>query len=70
MEASKTLTHADVVKVLKARQGSQSAAKFSKSIGVSAQYLSDIYLNKCQIGPGVLSKLGLTKELRYRKAKA
>jgi hypothetical protein len=52
----------DVVKALRQAQASQTLRTFSRTIGCSTAYLSDIYNNKREPGPKILDYLGITKE--------
>lgn len=63
MRKPKQLTREDVVAILKRQQGERSLRQFAKDLSVSAAYLSDIYLDKRDIGPAILKPLGLTKHV-------
>jgi hypothetical protein len=56
------LTHDEVMARLKAKQGERSLRVFGAELGLSAAYLSDVYLGRRGIGPKLLKTLGLTKE--------
>lgn len=47
--------------MLKKRQGERSLREFATTLGISAPYLSDVYLGKRGLGPAILRKMGLTK---------
>jgi hypothetical protein len=51
-----------ILRLIKERQKSQSLRQFALSLGVSAAYLSDVYLGKRDIGPRILSRFGFRKE--------
>ena len=55
------LTREEVVKKLKEKQGTRSLRRFAEELGISAAYLSDIYLGRRGVGPKVLQFLGLAK---------
>lgn len=57
----KNLSESDVVKLLKKRQGRLTASAFAKEIGVSPQYLSDIYAGRRAPGPSLLNFMGLER---------
>jgi transcriptional regulator with XRE-family HTH domain len=61
---SKTVTLATVIALLKKKQGKRSLREFARALGISAPYLSDIYLGRRRPGPAVLQHLGLHKELK------
>jgi transcriptional regulator with XRE-family HTH domain len=52
-----------VIRELKARQGQRSLRQFARELGISAAYLSDIYLGRRGPGPKVLRPLGLGKRV-------
>lgn len=61
----KKLSQSDVLKMLKDDQGERSAAEYARQIGISPQYLSDIYCGRRDPGPAVLEYLGLQKTEFY-----
>jgi transcriptional regulator with XRE-family HTH domain len=61
MRKQSKLTVREVIEALKARQGDRSLRQFAEELGVSAAYLSDIYLGKRQPGEKVLKQFGITK---------
>lgn len=62
------------IEILKKRQGELTLRQFAQVLGVSASYLSDIYLGRRQIGRKVLREIGMDKvvtvDVDYRKARA
>lgn len=50
-----------VIELLTKRQGSRSLREFAKELGVSASYLSDVYLGHREPGPSILEPLGLNR---------
>lgn len=48
----------DFIQLMKSKQGGQSLREFATSIGVSAAYLSDIYLRNRNPGTKVATALG------------
>ena len=57
----KTLTREAVIERLKVAQGERSLRQFAIEIGVSAAYLSDIYLGKRSPGNKILKHLGIAR---------
>jgi transcriptional regulator with XRE-family HTH domain len=61
------------VQLLKSRQGEMSLREFSKQVGVSAAYISDLYRGNRFPGPRILRFLGLKRNVKkaveysYRK---
>jgi transcriptional regulator with XRE-family HTH domain len=55
------LTREQVLKLLKERQGERSLRQFAIDIGISAAYLSDVYLGKRSVGKKILKHLGLER---------
>jgi transcriptional regulator with XRE-family HTH domain len=57
----KSFTNESVVALLKKKQANSTQAEFAAVIGISAQYLGDIYGGRRAPGPAVLEFLGLQK---------
>lgn len=57
----KNLTESQVIQLLKDGQGDMTQAAYAKEIGVSAQFLGDVYRGRRAPGPRVLDYLGLEK---------
>ncbi|MFZ3211545.1 MAG: helix-turn-helix transcriptional regulator [Terriglobales bacterium] len=55
-----------LIRELKARQGHRSLRQFARELGISAAYLSDIYLGRREPGPKLLEPLGLSKRVERR----
>lgn len=62
----KQMNQEQVIDLMKRRQGQRSAKEFAEELGISPQYLSDIYLSRRDPGPAVLEKLGIERETVYR----
>lgn len=60
------MTAKQVIRKLRARQGQRSLRQFARELGISAAYLSDIYLGRREPGPKVLGPLGLSKRVGRR----
>jgi len=61
------MDQAELIELMKKKQGKRSAADFAAELGISPQYLSHIYLGKTEPGPTVLKALGLKREYIYTK---
>ncbi len=57
----KTFTESQVVQMLKDGQGKMTQAEYAKEIGVSAQYLGDVYHGRRAPGPAILNYLEMEK---------
>jgi len=59
--------------MLKAKQGKRSLRKFAADLGISAPYLSDVYLGRRGVGPTLQEFLGLERaektEITYFRRK-
>jgi transcriptional regulator with XRE-family HTH domain len=62
----KSFNESEVIAMLKANQGKRTQAEFAEHIGITAQYLGDVYRGRRAPGPTILDYLGLEKT--YRKA--
>lgn len=62
----KSLTQEQVVQMMRKRQGTRTAKEFAEELGISPQYLSDIYGGKREPGPSVLDALKLERGLIYK----
>ena len=56
-----TITHTMVLEMLKRRQGKKTLRDFAKELGISYQYLADLYCGRRGLGEMVLSQLKLVK---------
>jgi len=65
-----TFIKAEVVRMLKKQQGDLSQTDFAKIVGVSKQYLGDIYAGRRDPGPKVLNYLRLEAVYRFIKEAA
>lgn len=61
----KTLTLADVVSILRKKQGKRTNRAFAAELGISAQFLGDIYDNRRTPGDKILLPLGLKSRMIY-----
>ena len=50
----------DFIHLMRKRQGTRSLREYASSLGVSAAYLSDIYLGNPAPGPKIATALGYT----------
>lgn len=56
-----TITHTMVLEKLRKRQGKKTLRDFAKELGISYQYLSDVYIGRRGLGKTVLTQLRLVK---------
>lgn len=54
-------TRDQVVEMLRKKQGTRLVSKFAADIGVTEAYVYDIYRNRRDPGPAILSVLGMEK---------
>ena len=59
------LSHDGLIQMLQKIQGKRTQKEFAESLGVSQQYICDLYAGKRQIGDKVLRALGMTREWSY-----
>jgi hypothetical protein len=59
------LTTGDVMQLLKKAQGAGSARTLAKKIGVTPQFLCDVYRGRRDLGEQIPSFLGLVKRVTY-----
>ncbi len=55
------MSEQEVIQLIRSQQGERSLREYAEAIGVSAQYLSQIYNGKCSPGPSCLRHFGLVK---------
>lgn len=63
--AIKSMTPDQFIAFLRRQQGDQTAKDFAAELGVSQQYLSDIYNNRREPGEAITSALNVQRETRY-----
>lgn len=57
----KTLTAAEVIDILKQKQGTRSDSQFAVELGISKAYLCDLYKGRRTPGEKILERIGLVK---------
>ena len=55
----KAITREQVVEQLRKGQGKRTQMEYAKSLGISQQYLNDVYRGRRDPGPAILRLLGL-----------
>jgi hypothetical protein len=55
-----------VVALIKSRQGTQSAAAYARTLGISPQFLSDVYKGLRGPSKEMLDSIGYVRVLTYR----
>ena len=63
----KRITHERLIEILRQTQGDRTAKELANDLGITPQYLSDIYSGRREPGPALLEALGLKKEVLYTK---
>ncbi len=61
----KTINQRQLLELLRKRQGKRTAKEFAAEIGVSPQYLSDVYAERREVGPAILDALKIRKQVVY-----
>jgi transcriptional regulator with XRE-family HTH domain len=61
----KHYTHAEVLQLLEKRQGERTQKELAEELGVSQQYLCDLYQGKRYVGVKILEALGMYREWSY-----
>ena len=61
----KKFTKDQVINILRKRQGERTAKELADELGVTPQYLSDVYAGRREPGPAILEPLGLKGEMFY-----
>jgi len=59
--AKKSLTREEVIAILRKDQAGRSIREYAETLGISAPYLSDIFLGRRDPGPSVLKHFGLER---------
>jgi len=55
-----------IVDLLRKKQGGRTARALAQEIGVTEQYLSDVFKGRREPGPSILAGLGLEKQVIYK----
>jgi hypothetical protein len=61
------LTHADVITLLRQKQGAASMEEFAAAIGITNSLLYMVYLGKRKVGSKIMKFLGLEKVVLYKR---
>lgn len=56
-----TITHTMVLERLRKRQGKRTLREFAKELGISYQYLADVYIGRRGLGETILRQFKLVK---------
>lgn len=64
----KKLTRDEVIEILRKKQGERTAKELADELGITPQYLSDVFLGRRDIGPSILRPLGLESEVVYHQS--
>lgn len=61
------LTVEQVLELLRKRQGNRTQREFAKELGITGQYLCDLYLRRRDPGETVLKNFGIVRRTIYEK---
>lgn len=64
---TKMLTAKEVVELMRRRQGKRNQRAFAEELGISQQYLSEVYRGYRDPGESIVSPLGFKKVSMYEK---
>lgn len=59
----------DVIALLRKKQAGRPAYQLAEELGITASYLSDLFLGKKNPGPKLLTALGLTQKTIYQEVR-
>jgi len=68
LDVKRHMTLDDVLRMMKRQQGDRSQYALAKELGVSNQFLTDIFKGRRAPGEKLLSALGLTQRTIYEKS--
>jgi len=68
LDVKRHMTLDDVLRMMKRQQGDRSQYALAKELGVSNQFLTDIFKGRRAPGKKLLSALGLTQRTIYEKS--
>lgn len=61
----KKYTKEQVIELLRKKQGNRPAKQLAEELGITPQYLSDVFNGNREIGPAILTPLGLQVDTVY-----
>lgn len=64
----KQYTAEQVIELMRKRQGDRTQREFARELGITQQYLCDLYLRRRNPGEAVLRNLGLSSRVVYEVA--
>ena len=70
MATVKAMNRKQLIDLMRKRQGKRTAREFAEELGISSQYISDIYSGKRAPGRAVLDKLQLERNVIYKPTKS
>jgi hypothetical protein len=70
MAAPKYIGQAEIIAILKGRQGTMTDAEYAKSLGVSRQFVSDVIRGYRGPSKEVLDSIGMTRVILYRRKRS
>ena len=66
MDTMKAVKPEQIVDLLRKKQGERTARALAQEIGITEQYLSDVFAGRREPGPAIIAGLGLEKEVIYK----
>lgn len=64
----KQFTREEIIKMLRKQQGDRTQTELAKELGISKQFLADVFSGHRAPGEKLLSALGLTQRMIYEKS--
>ncbi len=64
---AKRLTVDEVIDLMRKRQGERTQRDLAEELGVSQQYLNDVYLRRREPGESILKGLGIVRRVVYEQ---
>ena len=64
---AKQLTVDQIIALMKKKQGERTQRDLAKELGVSQQYLNDVYLHRREPGESILKGLGVVRRVIYEQ---
>lgn len=68
LDVKKSLTADEVLEIMKKQMGDRTQSAYAGELGITPQYLCDIFQKRRDPGPKVLSRLGLVQTVKYERS--
>jgi transcriptional regulator with XRE-family HTH domain len=66
MDTMKAVKPDQILNLLRKKKGDRTAKELAHELGVTQQYLSDVFAGRREPGPAIIAGLGLEKEVVYK----